>query len=566
MARMFLPPGFRFHPTDDELMRYYLKRQVMGKKSAFDAVTELNIYQYSPWDLPDKCLLKSRDLKWYFFCPREPKYTTGARANRATKTGFWKATGKDRCVTYKQRTIGMIKTLIFHKGHAPKGERTDWVMHEYRLKDEELVDVVQDAYVLCRIFQKKGLGPQNGAQYGAPFNEDEWNDIEEESQTFVNNVPQSSILNSDAINLPVPVNSLVSYVPEPDPLSEGPQNIDMQPIMKEVCVVSSAVESHMLPNYVPPGIIGSSAATHMIPGNSNMWSTSGPSAPGPLDTGMPILLNPDSDVLASLDMFTEDINMLPVERKEKSDLSGQLPQLHENDIYDIIGDLDDWIELGDTGLNISSYHDADYDLNPVLMGEEAPFLELNDLRTPIRCPPEDVDVDRMWTDRGYTAPTHDMSIGLDKCYSEGANGLNISSYHDADYNLNPVLMGEEAPFLELNDLRTPIRCPPEAVDLDWMWTNRGYTAPTHDMSIGLDKYYSEGANICSVEKVSGWNENAPLLGSQLGNNSENLWKDNCIGNFEARGFDAVMGNEGPSSTMEPEDNCTEKQIQRRGSY
>lgn len=93
--------------------------------------------------LTDKCLLKSRDLKWYFFCPREPKYTTGARANRATKTGFWKATGKDRCVTYKQRTIGMIKTLIFHKGHAPKGERTDWVMHEYRLKDEELVDVVQ---------------------------------------------------------------------------------------------------------------------------------------------------------------------------------------------------------------------------------------------------------------------------------------------------------------------------------------------------------------------------------------------------------------------------------------
>ena len=57
MARMFLPPGFRFHPTDDELMRYYLKRQVMGKKSAFDAVTELNIYQYSPWDLPGISLL-----------------------------------------------------------------------------------------------------------------------------------------------------------------------------------------------------------------------------------------------------------------------------------------------------------------------------------------------------------------------------------------------------------------------------------------------------------------------------------------------------------------------------
>lgn len=32
----------------------------------------------------------------------------------------------------------------------------------------------KDAYVVCRIFRKNGPGPQNGAQYGAPFNEEEW--------------------------------------------------------------------------------------------------------------------------------------------------------------------------------------------------------------------------------------------------------------------------------------------------------------------------------------------------------------------------------------------------------
>ena len=33
--------------------------------------------------------------------------------------------------------------------------------------------------MLCVIFQKDGLGPRNGAQYGAPFKEEDWNDDEE---------------------------------------------------------------------------------------------------------------------------------------------------------------------------------------------------------------------------------------------------------------------------------------------------------------------------------------------------------------------------------------------------
>lgn len=74
----------------------------------------------------------------------------------------------------------MKKTLVYHSGRAPKGERTNWVMHEYRLIDQELekAGVVQDAFVLCRIFRKSGSGPKNGEQYGAPFVEEEWEDDE----------------------------------------------------------------------------------------------------------------------------------------------------------------------------------------------------------------------------------------------------------------------------------------------------------------------------------------------------------------------------------------------------
>ncbi|KAJ6976911.1 hypothetical protein NC653_028934 [Populus alba x Populus x berolinensis] len=184
MAPVGLPPGFRFHPTDEELVNYYLKRKINGQEIDLDIIPEIDLYKCEPWDLaatlPEKshgtaaliitqlpavvCLveksfLPSRDPEWYFFGPRDRKYPNGFRTNRATRAGYWKSTGKDRRVNCQNRAIGMKKTLVYYRGRAPQGIRTDWVMHEYRLDDKECEDTsgIQDSYALCRVFKKNGI-------------------------------------------------------------------------------------------------------------------------------------------------------------------------------------------------------------------------------------------------------------------------------------------------------------------------------------------------------------------------------------------------------------------------
>ncbi|KAL9258454.1 NAC domain containing protein 52-like protein [Drosera capensis] len=168
-------PGFRFHPTDQELVGYYLKRKVCGKPIRFDAILETDIYKCEPWDLPDMSRLRSRDNEWYFFGVQDKKYSKSARVNRATGKGYWKATGNDRPILQNTRVVGMKKTLVFYSGRAPCGQRTNWVMHEYRLTDEEVAKdgTPLDSYLLCKILKKKGPGFKPGEQYG-PFVEEDW--------------------------------------------------------------------------------------------------------------------------------------------------------------------------------------------------------------------------------------------------------------------------------------------------------------------------------------------------------------------------------------------------------
>ncbi|XP_071730868.1 NAC domain-containing protein 40-like [Rutidosis leptorrhynchoides] len=138
-------PGFRFSPTDEELISYYLKKKLQGSDKCVDIIPEVDFCRHEPWDLPALSIIRS-DNEWFFFSARGKKYPNGSQSKRATQSGYWKATGKERNVKSGGATIGTKRTLVFHMGRAPKGERTEWIMHEYCM-----TDTTQESLVVCRL-------------------------------------------------------------------------------------------------------------------------------------------------------------------------------------------------------------------------------------------------------------------------------------------------------------------------------------------------------------------------------------------------------------------------------
>ncbi|WOL10004.1 NAC domain-containing protein [Canna indica] len=159
-----VPPGFRFHPTDEELVGYYLKKKVASQKIDLDVIRDIDLYRIEPWDLQERCRIGYEEQsEWYFFSHKDKKYPTGTRTNRATMAGFWKATGRDKAVHDKNKLIGMRKTLVFYKGRAPNGQKTDWIMHEYRLESDENGPPQEEGWVVCRAFKKRATCPTRSA-------------------------------------------------------------------------------------------------------------------------------------------------------------------------------------------------------------------------------------------------------------------------------------------------------------------------------------------------------------------------------------------------------------------
>ncbi|KAK3133505.1 hypothetical protein QOZ80_6AG0537400 [Eleusine coracana subsp. coracana] len=140
--------GFRFKPTDEELVEFYLLPRLQGRPTvANDAIIEANVYEFHPDRGEDA---------WFFLSPRTRAYQKGSRAARKTGDGCgrWKSSMATKAVEIDGITFSK-NSLNYFVGTLKNEQKTKWLMRELSIPEYEIergTSATLDEYVLCKIY------------------------------------------------------------------------------------------------------------------------------------------------------------------------------------------------------------------------------------------------------------------------------------------------------------------------------------------------------------------------------------------------------------------------------
>ncbi|XP_044955213.1 NAC domain-containing protein 71-like [Hordeum vulgare subsp. vulgare] len=167
------PPGFRFKPSDEELIRYYLLPKLQGREYVPNrAIIEHNVYQCHPDQLTGQYMDRGEGKSFYFLSPRVRRYDNGDRPRRDTDDGRgrWKvSTGKTEKEEKKlagDGTTYCFSVLNYFESPRGGGRKSEWLMRELTVPGYEIKlpkdggpgGKTLDRYVMCKIYIKDDKG------------------------------------------------------------------------------------------------------------------------------------------------------------------------------------------------------------------------------------------------------------------------------------------------------------------------------------------------------------------------------------------------------------------------
>ncbi|KAJ0982253.1 hypothetical protein J5N97_010508 [Dioscorea zingiberensis] len=141
-----VPFGYRFQPSDEDLLLSYLLKRLLRLSLPADIIFDIDdVFSYNPNQLPKNEEVWMENTAYFFVPVLETNHNDDSSGLKVrTPDGYWRVCGDVVVVMDERRRIGFKKTLVFYQGHEP-GMRTNWTMVEYKinmdldeLKDKEV--------------------------------------------------------------------------------------------------------------------------------------------------------------------------------------------------------------------------------------------------------------------------------------------------------------------------------------------------------------------------------------------------------------------------------------------
>ncbi|KAI9173396.1 hypothetical protein LWI28_000679 [Acer negundo] len=139
---MSLPAGYKFHPTEEELVVYYLENKVFRRPIPPDVIQEYgddDIFGKSPKDVVASSS-KGLGKECYFFIPQDEDFDGRNEIIRMVGNGlgFWKSSGDEKALFNINGEIFALKMNLTYFSGRPSSEprKTHWRMEVYRLPTE----------------------------------------------------------------------------------------------------------------------------------------------------------------------------------------------------------------------------------------------------------------------------------------------------------------------------------------------------------------------------------------------------------------------------------------------
>ncbi|XP_030959422.1 NAC domain containing protein 50-like [Quercus lobata] len=157
-----LPVGFRFNPTDDELVTHFLRNRNLGKPTPFNAVKECDLYgKKEPWEIWDmfSAVDGSRVVRELYFFTKLKTYNNGRRIDR--RVGSGSGTWKKEHQLKTPGLVGVEKSRFTYENNDDKSSKSSsssssksgrngkWNLIEY--KDLNPPNQDSNEYVVCRL-------------------------------------------------------------------------------------------------------------------------------------------------------------------------------------------------------------------------------------------------------------------------------------------------------------------------------------------------------------------------------------------------------------------------------